>query len=229
MKAASLSLYLILGFILSTVVGTVSHEYGHIAVAECLGNDTQLHYASMNWDSKFRDSLDYYWTELDGDIPKVDSLNIQKRIVLLNDQSKEEAFWITLGGPLQTLLVSFLGLYYLYNIQKTISWNWRNWLALFAAFFSARFIFNFAGGVIDFINKGKWSFGGDEARISWHFGLETGVIPSVMMAIGAAICLVSVFYFMPKRYRMNFIISGLLGSVLGWILWMEILGPVLLP
>ena len=36
-------------FILFTPIGTISHEYGHIAVAKLLGYKTTLHYASMNW------------------------------------------------------------------------------------------------------------------------------------------------------------------------------------
>jgi len=40
-------IYLIVGgFVLATIVGTISHEYGHIAVAKYLGYKTFLHYST---------------------------------------------------------------------------------------------------------------------------------------------------------------------------------------
>ncbi len=42
-------LILTFGFILFTAIGTVSHEYGHIAVAKFHGYETELHYGSMNY------------------------------------------------------------------------------------------------------------------------------------------------------------------------------------
>ena len=41
-------IYFSLGFVLFTIIGTVSHEYGHIIVAKSLGYETTLHYGSMN-------------------------------------------------------------------------------------------------------------------------------------------------------------------------------------
>ena len=38
------------GFMLFTVIGTVSHEYGHIIVAKYFGYETTLHYGSASWD-----------------------------------------------------------------------------------------------------------------------------------------------------------------------------------
>ncbi|MBP6236340.1 MAG: hypothetical protein KA270_13730 [Saprospiraceae bacterium] len=37
---------IVVGFILATIVGTISHEYGHIAVAKYLGYNTSLHFSS---------------------------------------------------------------------------------------------------------------------------------------------------------------------------------------
>ena len=41
-------IYFSLGFVLFTIIGTVSHEYGNIIVAKSLGYETTLHYGSMN-------------------------------------------------------------------------------------------------------------------------------------------------------------------------------------
>ena len=46
-------------FIFFTVIGTLSHEYGHIAVAKYFGYETELHYGSMEFDdvSKKQDPM----------------------------------------------------------------------------------------------------------------------------------------------------------------------------
>lgn len=41
--------YLIVGFIITTIIGTVSHEFGHFAVAEYLGYDAKISYAYTNY------------------------------------------------------------------------------------------------------------------------------------------------------------------------------------
>lgn len=41
-------IFLTLGFILSTAIGTVSHELGHVITAKSLGYETTLHYGSAN-------------------------------------------------------------------------------------------------------------------------------------------------------------------------------------
>ena len=43
-------------FILFTIIGTISHEYGHIIVAKFLGYGTELHYGSMNYDNDFKNN-----------------------------------------------------------------------------------------------------------------------------------------------------------------------------
>ena len=68
-----LLLYLVLSFILATIVGTLSHEGGHIAAAKYYGYETTLHYGSMNYnrpdDSLWRADFDtvqaIYWRHQD--------------------------------------------------------------------------------------------------------------------------------------------------------------------
>ncbi len=41
--------FITLGFVLFTIIGTISHELGHIIVAKSLGYETALYYGSMNY------------------------------------------------------------------------------------------------------------------------------------------------------------------------------------
>ena len=45
-----LFIYLAIAFIFSTIVGTISHEYGHYTVAKYLGYTSTVSYGYTNWD-----------------------------------------------------------------------------------------------------------------------------------------------------------------------------------
>ena len=99
---AHLFLKLFFAFILMTIIGTLSHEFGHCVVAQYLDYEVVLHYASMNWFPKS--------TQIIG---------------------KNDAFFITLGGPLQTIITGTTGLILLfifrksfYSKEKLFLWQW---------------------------------------------------------------------------------------------------------
>ena len=72
-------------------------------------------------------------------------------------------------------------------------------------------------------------FGGDEANISKLLNLPTGTIGIATGIVGALICATVVFKVVPAEYRLSFIISGVLGSAIGYLMWFEWIGPILLP
>lgn len=72
-------------------------------------------------------------------------------------------------------------------------------------------------------------FVGDVRDISYSLNLWEGTISTTLGVIGLIIPLFVIFKFIPNRMRLTFILSGLLGGVIGFILWMNILGPKLLP
>ena len=127
-------LFLSIGFVLFTIIGTVTHEYGHIVVAKSLGYETTLHYGSMNsypkgylddsdvialenltkdyidikyenWPIEIKEKAEEYYDILD------------KRY--WNEKSSDGLF-ITIGGPLQTILIGTIGLLILIWRRKTI-------------------------------------------------------------------------------------------------------------
>ncbi|GHA51788.1 hypothetical protein GCM10007103_35320 [Salinimicrobium marinum] len=72
-------------------------------------------------------------------------------------------------------------------------------------------------------------FSGDEKKISVILNLWPGTVSVILGTIGLLISLFIVFEIIPKRLRFTFILSGLFGGIFGFILWMNILGPRLLP
>ena len=78
-------------FIIFTIVGTLSHELGHFVVAEYLGYKTTIHYASISmpeFETTFNQNLD--------------SFELVKNDLLL----------IKLGGPIQTVTVGTIGIFF---------------------------------------------------------------------------------------------------------------------
>lgn len=105
-----------------------------------------------------------------------------------------------------------------------------DWLLVFLSLFWLREPFNLARhGVNKIVFGGPSYFGGDELRISRGLNLWDGTIPIIMGVLGLAICSIVIFRIMPRAYRRNFMVGGLMGGALGYLIWMKLLGPIILP
>lgn len=189
-----------LAFIFFSIVGTLAHELGHIYVAHQLGFDTDLHYSSMNWSGK--------------------------------ESSNLESFWISFGGPLQTMLTGSIGFWYCLGNKeiKKFGMKLRHWIGLFLGLFWLRPVFNLLQGVyFKIVGNHESYFSGDEAYLSDLLGWPRGTLSLTFAAIGLVICLYLVFRVVPKSTRFTFILSGIFGSLFGFWLWVNHLGPKLLP
>ncbi|WP_239004365.1 hypothetical protein [Lacinutrix sp. WUR7] len=229
------------------VIGTISHEYGHIIVAKSFGYETTLHYGSMNYLPKgylededviaVRDfTKDYANIEYDSwpnsIKEKVEEYNnvLQKRYW---SEKSNSGLLVTVGGPLQTTLTGTIGLLILIWRRKSIYKNGLkalDWIAIFLSLFWLREIFNLItsiGGELISPN-GTW-FGGDELHISQSLNLWSGTMPLILATIGTVIAIYVVFRIIPKKIRLTFILSGFIGGIAGFILWMNIIGPKILP
>lgn len=238
---------LTLVFILFTAIGTVSHEYGHIAVAKHFDYETSLHYRSMNYypEGYLQDSnleayntltKEYWNTEYESWPDDVKKKSEEYQNILEKRYWKEKndkGIYVTLGGPLQTILTGVIGLIILFIRRKNIqneNLELIDWLAVFLGLFWLREIFNLVNSLGSEIisQNGKW-FGGDEYYISQYLSLWSGTIPIILGVMGLIVSIYIVFKVVPKDFRLTFIISGLIGGVSGFIIWMNLIGPILLP
>jgi hypothetical protein len=223
-----------ISFIIFTPIGTVSHEYGHIAVAKYFGHSTTLHYGSMDWErgtlnielSKFHKEFNF---EITNNLPfekKEAYKSLRKRL-------NHESLWITIGGPVQTIFVGIFGLFLIFLRKKQRQINGfklLDWMAIFLSLFWLREVSNLVisiGGGIYFQN-GRY-FGGDEAHISNLLNLPEGLIPISFGLLGLIISCYIIFKIVPIQKRFTFILSGLIGGISGFIFWMRIIGPIVLP
>lgn len=221
-------------FVVFTAIGTVSHEYGHILVAKSLGYETTLYYGSMTFDggeiNKKRDRIySEYKNEIDNNVDFEKKAEYESLI----KKSISNGFWILLGGPMQTIFTGLIGLIIIFfrkNQIKKFGLRWIDWLAVFLSLFWLREVFNLVMSVaFEIISPNGSYFSGDESNISFLLNLWDGTIPIILGTIGLFISVFVIFRIIPNRLRLTFIASGFLGGILGFILWMYVLGPKLLP
>jgi hypothetical protein len=195
-------------FILFTPIGTISHEYGHIVVAKFLGYKTTLHYASMNWYSE-------------------DGKNKDANRERLNE------FIITCGGVMQTIFTGTIGFIFLVINRRRIydkGLKIYDWIAVFLCLFWLRQIFNPVFSITNELMKPDGSFfGGDELKISSFLELWGGTVSLILGVIGLFITGYISLHIIPPKSRYPVALSGVVGSALGLVLWMKIIGPRLLP
>ena len=222
------------GFMLFTIIGTVSHEYGHIIVAKCLGYETTLHYGSASWDKNngwvaYRSISSEYSYEIKNNLSFQRKEEYERIIKKLNDDS----LIILIGGPLQTIVTGLVGLTIIIIRRKTIRKNGLkliDWLSVFLSLFWLREVFNVTRSVALGILNGTGSyFSGDEANISTMLELPIGTFSIILGVLGLIISLFVVFKIVPYNKRLSFITGGLIGGISGFVLWMNVIGPKILP
>lgn len=223
---------LTMGFILATIVGTVSHELGHIAIAKALGYNTRLYYDSMDYNNPESKSLYTYYEAHKDKIRSAAPSPEKEYFNTLNAVLERESFYITLSGPLQTIITGTIGVALLWFRRKKIrqfGLRWADWVYIFLAFFWSRQIFNCAFGLLFCLKNDRATLSGDEIYIDQYLGFPNMVTDSVGALLASVLLIWVVFWIIPKSLRLTFILSGFAGSALGFMIWMYWLGPVVLP
>jgi len=170
-----LFLAVFLAFVAFTVIGTLSHEGGHYLVARGFGYSPSIHYGyMMSGENKVYEEAMAIRARHKKAITSGLDYPEKERFDELAVKAKNQGFWITLGGPLQTMLTGTIGLFLVL---------WR---------------------------KSKKAYA--SSLLDWLF-IATYVILT----------------FVPKEKILTFGIGGLLGGVTGYVLWLKILGPIVMP
>ncbi len=238
-----LAIYFIISFMLFTVIGTLTHEMGHITVAKYFGYETELHYGSMNYFHKGEkndiDAIRHFEILKENfEAIKNDEYFKGKEEYLLLDKLLDKKYppykndhYIIWGGPIQTILTSFLGLFILYyrKSKKKVSFQILDWIGIFLSLFILREVFNFVMAMFSFFVHSNFNFHGDEFRLSRYYGCNEWVIPFFTVLLGIWISLYIIFKVIPKKHRFTFILSGLIGGILGFLIWFGVIGKYFLP
>ena len=196
---------LILGFMASTIIGTISHEAGHYITAKALGYHARINYMST-----------------------IDILLINGKLT-----DPKERMLITLGGPVQTILTGTIGLVLLFffrrSFQSASKLNLKQWLIIFITLFWLRQTANFVIWVSNYFINGQFLTRGDEVKLARYFGLPEATIVTITALAGAIILFTVIFKFIPIALRFTFISAGLIRGIAGYLLWFGGLGEMIMP
>ena len=221
-------------FILFTIIGAISHEYGHIIVARFLGYKTELHYGSMNYHRNFkRNEVNGIINRNKHQILNDQHFSEEQKLKKLIKKNRRDSLLISIGGPLQTNITGtfcFLILLYRKEKIKINGLKFFDWICVFLSLFWLRQVSNL---VLYFIKvlilKRQKHFSGDEYHIALMLKIPSETISIITGILGLLVSLVVIFKIIDHKNRLTFIISGFLGGIVGFIFWMILVGPIILP
>ena len=232
-----LSVYLFLSFILFTVIGTLSHEYGHHIAGNIVGVKTRVNYAytiPIDYEGnkrikEIRELEKYYYIYKAINLENIYRVKQQDILRKMNNDN----ILFTLGGPLQTMLTSIIGLIFLYIFRKkyfaAIRLAFWQWLIIFISLFWLRQSANMFVGLFFHLINGRAGTRSDELKLARDFGLPPETLSIITGLIGLIILAIVVFKFIPVKQRFTFLLSGLIGGVTGYYLWLIQFGKIILP
>ena len=212
-----------------TVIGTLSHEFGHYLVAKSLGNESNINFRSAtNKDTLFRSKMEMLYQNQSN----YDSIAFREKLDIITKERLKRSFWIKMGGPFQTILFGNIGFVLLVFFRKKIisshSISTLGWLFIFLSLFWLRQPANLLMySVSKFFNPLVQS-NMDEIKIARYLQVPNLMIISITGIIGLFI-LWYVIKIIPSKIRFTFILSGIVGGVFGFYLWFEHLGKIILP
>ncbi len=231
-----LLLYLIPCFIVFTIIGTLSHEGGHYFAAKYFGYNAHIRYAFTHWEDKDTSKNSFmtstylnYETEINAkkDFPG------KERFLKISKERYKAGFWMIVWGPLQTMLTGTLGfiliLFFGKSFRSANRLRFWQWLLVFSSLFWLRQIFNMVTWIGNYLIKGEFRESMDEIHIANHFHLPIGTIIGATAIVSIIIASIVIFKFIPKVQRKTFIVAGLVGGVAGYVIWLVLLGPVVMP
>lgn len=201
-----LLLWLILSFIFFTIIGTISHEFGHYLAAKYIGLDAKVHYG-------------YTRITIPDDFSGV--------------VSQADRFLLTLGGPLQTIFTGVLGLFLLYINRKRIKSLEKlktiHWIYVLLSLFWLRQTANFVMWIRTYFIRGRFSKSMDEIKLARNLEMHEWSIIFPTAVLGFLITVYVIFRYIPLHQRFTFVLSGLIGGASGYYLWLESLGKIIMP
>ena len=219
-------------FIGFTIVGTLSHEFGHYSVGRFLWYQPTLHYGFTSWgDSDLSTEIRFIYQANKAAIEAEKHFSQKERFVLLLKKRDVDHFWMILGGPVQTMLtgtIGFLLLLFRFRSKTPKHINFVDWLFIFLTLFWLRQTANLASWIMGYSLR-KVRGTGDEIRLAHYWNLPEGSVILVTGFIGLLISNYVLLKYVPKDKLLTFYLGGLLGGVSGYIIWLNILGPFILP
>jgi hypothetical protein len=141
-----------------------------------------------------------------------------------------QGLWCALGGPLQTMITGTIGLLFVRRIPRNVqSLSLVQWITIGTSLFWLRQPANLFAAIVSYVSYGYLLKDGDEIWLSRQFGIPDITLLLLTGIVGALVLAYVVFRVIPSQQRITFLMSGLVGGLLGAVLWFNVVGPVILP
>jgi hypothetical protein len=229
--------WIALGFVCFTVIGTLSHELGHCAMAKYLGmQQISLHYGSMNYKHPENDAYLNMYKRYKNEIITEQAFPEKATFDALRKKWRHDSMLISAAGPLQTMITGSVGflVLFLYGkrfiIQDEITFT--GWIWIFITLFWLRQNMNFFMATLVWMFTGFKTGGkprGDELILALNLHLPVYSIALVTALIANFGFIWVVFFYLPKSKIVTFLCGGLVGGILGILIWFGWLGKYILP
>ena len=212
-----LTIKLFFAFVLTIIIGTITHEAGHYYTSKALGYDAYFAYG-MVYTTGFNKEASKVWEE-ERENPNMERINIY--------QKKRNK--IMLGGPLTSIFIGLAGtLFLLIKRTKDKSKSLLTWIIIFFSLFILRCVYIGLCGLNKLFSQ-TINLKSDEEKIFWHYeiDMQTGFILLALLPL--PLVLFTLKKWLTKKEWVSFLVAGALGIPAGFYLWYVVLGPVLLP
>ena len=194
-----LFLRLFVAFICATIVGTLSHEFGHYLVAQFLNVEATIHYKYTL--SRPSNAFEYILITTGGPAQTLLTGTTGLILLFVNRNSFRPEIVLTI---------------------------WQ-WLMIFISLFWLRPTANFALWIgSSLIPCGK-PFHGDELKLANYYQWPEWALIFLTALIGVLVLATIILKFIPQKHRLTFLIAGLTGGITGYFLWLELFGKYILP
>lgn len=145
------------------------------------------------------------------------------------DYSIHRDAMILMGGPVMTILTGTIAVVLLiyFKFKRSVIPLDRTMVLVMFTFSWSRPVLNGMLSILHWI-QGRNSTS-DEAILAQIHGLPAWLLILPPLLTGIGILLYTIIYFIPKAMHRVFVIAGISGSIMGWVIWFYWLGPLLLP
>lgn len=220
----------VLSYFFFTPVITLHHELGHYLTAKYLNYNTSLHYSKTKWKNKDRLLYERIYEENKLAIENGDNFSDKKLYDEVVAKLNNDNLFIFSGGVFNTIFFGFTAFIILIiRKRKKIQFDNFDWVMIFISFFLIRQIYVFGFGIINSLFEGSFLFKGDESKISYILGWQNGSLTSILGIISILALVTVTFKIIPREIRITFIAGSFFGGLVGFINWMFLIGPKLIP
>ncbi len=227
--------FLFLGFILATIVGTLSFAVGGFIVAKSLGIDAGINYQGYRtrigekelWEHRIYliNIQQKYHDELKNNIDFPEKSAYEQQL-LMHKTAVRDNKYMHYGATGFPIIIGTFGFIHLFlfrrKYQGITTLNFKKWFFIFVTLFWLRSMYVLFGSGIYLSIAYPDYHGGILPFNNSAFIIITGLFGTIVLKI-------VVFKFIPISERLTFLLSGFAGGIIGFGLWFSILGKYLLP